>query len=79
MEHTPHSPDLALNDFWLLPKIKSALKGQRFKDTENIQKGDNGTESFSITEVSKMFPTLASLDQLHSCTYNNKFICNRKR
>jgi hypothetical protein len=30
MEH-PHSfPDLSLNDFWLFPKVKSALKGRRF-------------------------------------------------
>jgi len=37
MEHPPYSPDLALNDFWLFPKIKSSLKGQRFQDTEDIQ------------------------------------------
>jgi hypothetical protein len=29
---------LALNDFWLFPEIKSALKGQRFWDIEDIQK-----------------------------------------
>jgi hypothetical protein len=27
MEHPSYSPDLVLNDFWLFPKIKSALKG----------------------------------------------------
>jgi len=27
MEHPPYSSDLALNDLWLFPKIKSALKG----------------------------------------------------
>jgi histone-lysine N-methyltransferase SETMAR len=30
MGHPPYSPDLASNDFWLFPKIKSALKGRRF-------------------------------------------------
>jgi hypothetical protein len=35
MEHPTYSPDLALNDFWLFPKIKSALKGRRFQDTED--------------------------------------------
>jgi hypothetical protein len=30
MEYPPYSPDLALNDFWLFPKIKSALKGRIF-------------------------------------------------
>jgi histone-lysine N-methyltransferase SETMAR len=37
IEHPLYSPDLALSDFWLLPKIKPALKGQRFQDTEDIQ------------------------------------------
>jgi hypothetical protein len=32
------SPDLAPNGFWLFPKIKSALKGRRFLDIEDIQK-----------------------------------------
>jgi hypothetical protein len=36
-EHPPYSPDMTLNDFWLFPKIKSALKGRRFQDTEDIQ------------------------------------------
>jgi len=38
MEHPLYSPDLALNDFWLFPKIKYVLKGRRFQDTEDIQK-----------------------------------------
>jgi hypothetical protein len=29
---------LALNDFWLFSKIKSALKGLRFQDTEDIKR-----------------------------------------
>jgi hypothetical protein len=31
-------PDLASNYFWLLPKIKSASKGRRFQDVEDIHK-----------------------------------------
>jgi hypothetical protein len=38
IQHAPLSPDLAPNDFWLFPHFKSALKGQRFKDIEDIQK-----------------------------------------
>jgi histone-lysine N-methyltransferase SETMAR len=38
MEHPPYSPDLASNDLWLFPKIKSTLKGRRFQDTEDIKK-----------------------------------------
>jgi hypothetical protein len=38
MGHPPCFPDLAPYDFWLLPKIKSAIKGGRFQDIEDIQK-----------------------------------------
>jgi hypothetical protein len=38
MEHTLYSPVLAPSDLWLFQKIKSALKGQIFQDTEDIQK-----------------------------------------
>jgi hypothetical protein len=38
MEHQPFSPDLALNDSWLHPKIKSSLKVQKFHVIEDIKK-----------------------------------------
>jgi hypothetical protein len=38
MEHPPYSSDQALDDLGLFPKIRSALKGWRYQDTENIQK-----------------------------------------
>ena len=34
----PYSPDLAPCDFWLFPKLKSALKGQIFVDLSDIQR-----------------------------------------
>ncbi|UYV83184.1 hypothetical protein LAZ67_23000093 [Cordylochernes scorpioides] len=37
MPHPPYSPDLAPNDFFLFPRIKSVLKGHRF-DTVNAIK-----------------------------------------
>jgi hypothetical protein len=37
MEHPPYSPELAPNDLWLFPEVKSALKG-RFQVTEEIQR-----------------------------------------
>jgi hypothetical protein len=37
MGHPPYSPDLGLCDFWLFPKLKNALKGQRFADIPDIQ------------------------------------------
>jgi hypothetical protein len=38
MEQPPCSLNLLPNHFWMCPKIKSALKGLRFLDTEDIQK-----------------------------------------
>jgi histone-lysine N-methyltransferase SETMAR len=37
MDHPPYSPDLAPRDFWLFPKLKNALKGQRFADLSDFQ------------------------------------------
>ena len=34
MEHPPYSPHLAPCDFFLFPKIKSALKGTRFESVD---------------------------------------------
>jgi hypothetical protein len=34
MEHPLYSPFLALNNFWLFPKIKFALEGWRFQDID---------------------------------------------
>jgi hypothetical protein len=51
-----------------LQKIKSALKGQIFQDTEDIKKCDSNNENYSTTGVPKMFPTVAaSLGQVYSC------------
>jgi len=38
MDHPPYSPYLVPCDFWLLPKLKNALKGQRFADLSDIQR-----------------------------------------
>jgi histone-lysine N-methyltransferase SETMAR len=51
MGHPPCSPDLAPNDFWLMPEMRSALKGRRCQDTEDIKKCDDGTQSCSTTGV----------------------------
>jgi hypothetical protein len=36
-KHAPCSPDSSPNDSWLFPKIKSALKGRKCQDVEDIQ------------------------------------------
>jgi len=42
LQHPPYSPDLALADLYLFPRLKSALKGQRLCDATDIIK--NATE-----------------------------------
>jgi hypothetical protein len=37
MDHPPYSHDLVPCGFWLFPKLKNALKGQRFADLSDIQ------------------------------------------
>ena len=37
-----YSPDLALCDFWLFPKLKSPLKGKRFQTINEIQENTMG-------------------------------------
>jgi len=34
LEHPPYSPDLALSDFFLFPKLKLFLTGQRFSSNQ---------------------------------------------
>jgi len=40
-DHPLYSPDLAPCDFWLFPKLKNALKGQRFAYLSDIQRNVN--------------------------------------
>lgn len=37
LNHPPYSPDLAPCDFYLFPKVKSALKGTRFETVEAVK------------------------------------------
>ena len=37
VHHPPYSPDLAPADYFLFPKLKFSLKGQRFQTVEEIQ------------------------------------------
>lgn len=38
LEHAPYSPELAPCDFFLCPKIKSALKETRFESMEEVKR-----------------------------------------
>ncbi|GFW79251.1 uncharacterized protein TNCV_2476581 [Trichonephila clavipes] len=37
LDHPPYSPDLALADFFLFPRLKSALKGKKFTYVTDVQ------------------------------------------
>jgi len=55
-EHPPYSPDLALNDFWLFPKV--CLKGMKISGyLTHPEKCD--MESYSRTGVPKTFPIMS--------------------
>jgi hypothetical protein len=55
MEHSSTSPDLAPNDFWLFPKTKSALKGRRFQDLEDIKSVTTALKAVPQQEFEKSF------------------------
>jgi len=37
MHYPPYSSDIAPCDFWIFPKLKNVLKGQRFANLSDIQ------------------------------------------
>ena len=37
LEHLPYIPDLGSCDFFLFPKIKSGLKGNRFESIDTVK------------------------------------------
>ena len=50
LDHPPYSPDLAPCEFFLFPKVKSALKGTRFESVEAVK--SKAAEIFNqLTEV----------------------------
>ena len=56
----PYSPDLALCDFWLFPKLKTMLKGRRFQSRKAImEKNNGGAQEHSRRGVQEVFPKVA--------------------
>jgi hypothetical protein len=53
--HPSFSPYLALNVFWLFPKIKSALKGRRFQNIGDIKNVMTVLEAIQQQEFQKCF------------------------
>jgi len=54
LQHPPYSPDLAPCDFWLFPKLKSALKGTHFESVEAVK-----------TKTTEVLKTLQEKDFQH--------------
>ena len=68
MDHPPYSPDLAPCDFWLFPKLKNALEGQRFADLSDIKR-ENVTARYSGKRFSSLSPAVVpSSQEVHSFT-----------
>ena len=64
----PYSPDLALCDFWLFPKLKSPLKGKRFQTVDEIQENTTGQlMAIGRTVWGPKVPTLKGTEASLSC------------
>jgi hypothetical protein len=55
MEHPPHFPYLAPNDFWLFPKINSVLKERKLQDIDTSKKCDDKLQAIPQQDFEKCF------------------------
>ena len=63
----PYSPDLAPCNFWLFPKLKSPLKGNKFQTVDEIQKNTTGQLMTIGTSVCGLkVPTLRCHCPMHN-------------
>jgi hypothetical protein len=67
MEHPPYSPDLTPTNFYLFPRLKSALKGRHFFDATHIIK--NATE-----ELKRLSQNNFQQSSQHVCSRQQQFI-----
>ena len=66
--HPPYSPDLALCDFWLFPKLKKKLRGCRYETTEEMKEA-----------VTKVIDTLTQEDLAEVVGTVQQVHCSRRR
>ena len=67
-DSTPYSPDLAPCNFWLFPKLKSPLKGERFQTINEIQENMTGQlMAIGRTVWGPKLPTLKGTEASLSC------------
>lgn len=56
IEHPPYSPDLAPCDFFLFPRFKKNMKGQRFATVEEVkQKSQSELKAIPVSEYQNCF------------------------
>ena len=55
MEHPPYSPNLAPANFYLSPRLKSALKGRRFCDATDIKNATEELKRLSQNDFQENF------------------------
>jgi hypothetical protein len=65
LPYPPNSPDLALCDFYLFPKLKSNLKGHNLRTNENIQTNCN---QMSYTHLRKITSSSAMISGRNGTT-----------
>jgi len=63
LEHPPRLPDLAPADVYLLPRLKSALKGRRFCDGTHIKNAEEELKRLSKNGFRECFQLIHSLWQ----------------
>jgi len=59
-EHPPYSPDLAVSDSYLFPRLKYALKVRRFCDTVDVMNATEELKKLSQNNFQKCFQHLYS-------------------
>ena len=51
--HSPYSPDLAPNDYYLFPNLKRWLQGKRFTSNEEVAETDAYFEGLDVSYYRK--------------------------
>ena len=68
LEHPPYSPDLAPADFYLFPRVKSAMKECSFCDANDIIKNGRADTAFRKLLPGMFTTNLLSLAFVSICT-----------
>jgi histone-lysine N-methyltransferase SETMAR len=73
LEHPPYSPDLTATDFYLFPRLKSALKGRRFSEATGIKNATQALKRLSHGDFQECFQHLYSRWQKYTVAQGGNF------